>query len=195
MEPARDVTQLLLRLHGADPGASAEALEQLVPLLYDELRRLAHAQLRRERPDHTLDTTALVNEAYLRLARHDRLGARDRAQFFAVAATTMRRVLVDYARARHRLKRGGAAPHVPLDEAELLSEREADEVLALDEALGRLEAINPRGSLVVQHRFFAGLSLEETAELMGLSVPTVHRAWRAARNWLRKEVAHELPGP
>ncbi|MDX1419472.1 MAG: sigma-70 family RNA polymerase sigma factor [Rubricoccaceae bacterium] len=188
----RDVTHLLLQLDDAD--ASSEALDRLVPMLYEELRRLAHAQLRHERSGHTLNTTALVNEAYLRLVRHDRVGAEDRAQFFAVAATTMRRVLVDYARARRRLKRGGGAPHVPLDEDVLFTEQEADEVLALDEALGRFEALDPRGSQVVQYRFFVGLTLEETADVMGLSVPTVHRAWRAARNWLRKEVSQEVTG-
>ena len=195
MEAEHDVTQLLRRLREADAETSAEVLDRLLPLLYDELRTLAHAQLRRERPDHTLGTTALVNEAYLRLVQQDRLSAEDRAQFFGIAATTMRRILVDYARARRRLKRGGNPQRISLDEATLLTEREADEVLALDEALGRLEAVNPRGSQVVQHHFFGGLTLEETAEAMALSVPTVHRAWRAARNWLRKEIALELSVP
>lgn len=184
-----EVTQLLKRLHDGD----ATALEQMVPLLYDELRALARKQLRSERPGHTLNTTALVNEAYLRLVQQRRLGAEDRVKFFAIAATTMRRVLVDYARARKRLKRGGGQTLVSLDEEAFLSESEAEEVLALDEALMRLEQVNPRGVEVIQHRFFSGLSLEETAEAMGLSVPTVHRAWRAARNWLRKEVTHEPP--
>lgn len=183
-----EVTQLLKRLHDGD----ATALDQLVPLLYDELRALARKQLRSERPGHTLNTTALVNEAYLRLVQQRRLGAEGRVQFFAIAATTMRRVLVDYARARKRLKRGGGQTLISLEEEAFLSEREAEEVLALDEALMRLEQVNPRGGEVIQHRFFSGLSLEETAEAMGLSVPTVHRAWRAARNWLRKEVTQEL---
>ena len=171
----------------------AEALEHLVPLLYDELRGLAHAQLRREREGHTLGTTALVNEAYLRLVGQHRLRPEDRTHFFAAAATTMRRVLVDYARAKKRLKRGGGQAALPLEDVEaFLSEREADEVLVLDEALARLEAVNPRGSQVVQYRFFSGLTLEETAEVMSLSVKTVQRSWTAARAWLRKEVQRDL---
>ncbi len=197
MQAASDVTQLLIRLRDAE--ASADALDRLIPVLYDELRGLAHAQLRRERSDHTLNTTALVNEAYLRLVKQDKLEAEDRRQFFGVAATTMRRVLVDYARSRGRLKRGGGQQPVSLDDTglppdALLSDGEADEVLALDEALTRLEAINPRGSQVVQHRFFGGLTLEETADVMDLSVPTVHRSWRAARNWLRKEIGRDVTG-
>ncbi len=190
-----DLTPLLLRLHEAEGEASVEVLDEIVPLLYDELRTLAHAQLRNERSDHTLGTTALVNEAYLRLVKHNRLGAETRAQFFRVAVTTMRRILVDYARARNQLKRGGGQQQrVSLEQAALMSDRTADEVLAIDAALDRLEAINPRGSQVVQHRFFGGLTLEETADVMDLSVPTVHRAWRAARNWLRKEIAQEVTG-
>ena len=188
MPEAGEITQLLRRLDAGDEAA----LEQLMPLLYDELRFLARKHLRRERPDHTLNTTALVNEAYLRLVQQRRLGVEDRRGFFGIASSTMRRILVDYARARKRLKRGGDQQPVPLEEAMFLSEREAEEVLVLDEALTRLEAINPRGSQVIQHRFFGGLTLEETAEVMEISVPTVHRAWRAARNWLRKEIKGEL---
>jgi len=164
-----------------------------MPLLYDELRMVARKQLRRERRNHTLGTTALVNEAYLKLVGQQRLKAEDRGRFFAIAATTMRRILIDYARTRKRLKRGGEQTPVPLDEAEaFLTDREADEVLALDDALNRLAAVNPRGSQVVQYRFFSGLTLAETAEVMDVSVKTVQRAWVAARAWLRKEVAGEL---
>jgi RNA polymerase sigma factor (TIGR02999 family) len=189
MPTSGEVTQLLHRLDRGDEAA----LERLMPLLYDELRMVARKQLRRERRNHTLGTTALVNEAYLKLVGQQRLKAEDRGRFFAIAATTMRRILIDYARARKRLKRGGEQTPVPLDEAEaFLTDREADEVLALDDALNRLAAVNPRGSQVVQYRFFSGLTLAETAEVMDVSVKTVQRAWVAARAWLRKEVAGEL---
>jgi RNA polymerase sigma factor (TIGR02999 family) len=176
-------------LNSPDPTAANE----LVARLYDELRALARAHLRRERSGHTLDTTGLVNEAYLRLAVQSDLGGVDRARFFAIASTTMRRVLVDYARRRKRQKRGGGEVPIPLEEAEaLLTEAEADELLALDGALERFETINPRGCAVVRHRFFAGLSLEETADLLQISSKTVQREWIAARAWLRKEVARDL---
>ena len=189
MSSQSDITRLLGRVSDGDH----EALDRVVRLLYDELRAMARHRLEGERSGHTLSATALVNEVYLKLAQHRRINARDRAQFFAVAATTMRRVLVDYARAKRRHKRGGGEPHVPLDEVEpFLSDAEADEVLALDDALNRLAEINPRGAEVVQQRFYAGLSLEETAELLGVSAKTVQRDWTAARAWLRKEVARDL---
>lgn len=167
--------------------------DELVARLYDELRALAHAHLRHERTGHTLGTTGLVNEAYLRLAPQSELGLLDRPRFFAVASNTMRRVLVDYARKRKRIKRGGGDTPVQLEEVEhLLSEEEAEELLALDQALNRLEAVSPRGCAVVHHRFFAGLSLEETAEVLGVSSKTVQRDWLTARAWLRKEVARDL---
>jgi RNA polymerase sigma factor (TIGR02999 family) len=169
------------------------AADRLVTRLYDELRVLAHAHLRRERTGHTLNTTALVNEAYLRLAQQAGLEGVDRTRFFDIASATMRRVLVDYARRRKRLKRGGGEVAVDLESVEeLMSEAEADELLALEDALTRFETINPRGSAVVQSRFFAGLSLEQTAELLGVSAKTVQREWIAARAWLRKEVSHDL---
>jgi RNA polymerase sigma factor (TIGR02999 family) len=166
----------------------------LVADLYDELRVIARAQLRRERPGHTLGATALVHETYLRLANQHGLSADDHTHFFATVSTTMRRVLVDYARRRKRLKRGSGVAPVPLDAAAevALSEREADELIALDEALERLDHLNARSSLVVQHRFFGGLTLEETADVMGVSTKTVQRDWLSARAWLRKEVAHDL---
>jgi RNA polymerase sigma factor (TIGR02999 family) len=172
---------------------SPASADELVSRLYDELRALAHVHLRRERTGHTLDTTALVNEAYLRLAPQAGLAGLDRTQFFAAASNTMRRVLVDHARKRKRQKRGGGEPPARLEDVEaFLSEEEAEELIVLDQALDRLEAANPRGSAVVQHRFFAGLSLEETAELLGVSTKTVQRDWLAARAWLRKEVARDL---
>ncbi len=184
------VTALLAE---ADAG-NVEALDRLIPLVYDELRRIAHAQLRRERQDHTLNTTALVHEAYLRLVDQTRVHWRDRAHFFGVAALAMRRILVNYAEARRAAKRGGGATPVPLDEALLvLDDRQVDELLALDEALNRLRAFNPRGAQVVEYRFFAGLGYEEIAALMDVSAITVRRAWGAARAWLRRELADGLP--
>ncbi|HEX4955500.1 MAG TPA: ECF-type sigma factor [Thermoanaerobaculia bacterium] len=170
-----------------------EALERLIPLLYDELRRVARQRRLGERSDHTLGTTALVHETYLRLLDQRQIRAADRQEFLAVAAATMRRVLVDYARARCRQKRGGGESPLPLDEAEpLLAVQEAEELVALNDALERLSALHPRGALVVEQRFFGGLSLEETAGLLGVSTKTVQRDWEAARAWLRKEVAAAL---
>ncbi len=184
------VTQWLRRLRDGDEAA----LERLMPLLYDELRLLARKQLRSERPGHTLSTTALVNEAYLRLVDQRQLRAADRTQFFAIAATTMRRILVDYARTRKRLKRGGGQQPVPLEHvASFLTDEEADEVLALDAALDRLAALEPRVVQVVQCRFYSGLTLEETAQALDVSVKTVQRDWIAARAWLRKEMAEDRP--
>jgi RNA polymerase sigma factor (TIGR02999 family) len=169
------------------------AVDDLVARHYDELRHIAHAYLRRERTGGTLQTTGLVNEAYLRIAAAAGLAESERTRFFAVMATTMRRVLVDHARGRNRLKRGAGAERVPLDAAEgAISDAEAEELVALDDALTRLERINPRGSEVVEYRFFGGLTLEETASLLGVSAKTVQRDWLAARAWLRKEVMREL---
>lgn len=181
-----EVTQWIQRLRDGDEAA----LRRLVPLVYDELRQLARRQLRNERSGHTLSTTALVNEAYLRLVGQYQIRVEDRPQFFAVAATTMRRILVDYARTRKRLKRGGGQVPIPLEEAErFLTEREADEVLALDAALDRLAEMEPRAVQVVMCRFYSGLTLDETARALGISVKTAQRDWVAARAWLRKEIA------
>ena len=173
-------------------GDEPPGIDELVAHHYQELRRLAHAHVRRERAGSTLQTTGLDNEAYLRLAGLTGVTPEERTRFFAIASTAMRRVLIDHARSRRRLKRGGAVEPVPLEEVQLeLEDEEAEELLALDEALTRLERINPRGSLVVQHRFFGGLTLEETAAVLGVSLKTVQRDWLAARAWLRKEVARE----
>lgn len=185
------VTRGLADLRAGAPGA----LERLVPLLYDDLRRLARQRLRGERDGHTLDTTALVHEAYLRLASQRQLSADDRGEFFAAASNTMRRILVDYARGRGRHKRGAGVASVPLDEAEpFLSVRAAQETLALDEALTRLEAAHPRAARVFEQRLFGGLTLEQIATAHRVSTKTAHRDWEAARAWLRKEVGQDL-GP
>jgi RNA polymerase sigma factor (TIGR02999 family) len=168
----------------------------LIAQHYDELRSIARGLLRRERIGHTLDTGGLVNEAWLRLAAQSDLSEPERARFFAIAVTTMRRILVDYARARLRHKRGAGAAVISLDDAELLlSTAEADHLVVLDEALERLEAVSPRSAEVVRYRFFGGLSLEETAVLLNVSAKTVQRDWLTARAWLRKEVAQALDLP
>lgn len=192
-EGGPDTGRVTALLAAAGDG-NVDALDRLVPLVYDELRRIAHAKLRRERPDHTLNTTALVHEAYLRLVEQTRVRWRDRAHFYGVAAQAMRRILVNHAHARRAAKRGGGAQPVPLDESLLaLDDRQIDELIALDEALARLRAFNPRGARVVEYRFFAGLTYEEVAPLLDVSVITVRRAWNAARTWLRRELADDLP--
>lgn len=172
------------------------ALDRLLPLVYDELRALAGAQLRDERTGHTLSATALVHEAYVRLAARDRLTPRDRSHFFAMAAQSMRRVLVEHARARRRLKRGQGVAAIPLDRVEaLVGDQAAEELIALDEALTRLAELSPRAAQVVERRFFAGLTIEEVAASLELSTKTVQRDWLRARAWLRKEVAADLGVP
>jgi RNA polymerase sigma factor (TIGR02999 family) len=174
----------------------ARALEHVLPLVYDELRAAARRQLRAEGREHTLTPTALVHEAYLRLLQQRSIDADHRADFLGIAATTMRRVLVDHARRRLSQKRGGGEHHVPIDDLHVpLSEGEAEEVVALEDALQRLAALDERASRVVEHRFFGGLSVEESARLLQVSTKTVQRTWVAARAWLRKEVAHDLGLP
>ena len=179
-----DVTGLLLQWQHGD----RDALNRLTPLVYDELRRMAHHYVRRERHGHTLHTTALVNEAYLRLINQQKMDWQSRAHFFAVVAEVMRHTLIDYARRRHYAKRGGAAQQVSLEEAEAMTEVRAAELIALDEALEKLRKLDPRKSRVVELRYFGGLSLEETADALGLSIMTVRRDWRAAKAWLYKAV-------
>jgi RNA polymerase sigma factor (TIGR02999 family) len=184
--PATSVTDCLARLRSGQPGA----LDALLPLVYDELRAIARRQLRREDTGHTLGATALVHEAYLRLADRDHLSPNDRQHFLALAAQSMRRVLVDHARARKRKKRGLGQVALPLEDVEaFLSSAAAEEIAILDEALDRLARANPRAAQVIERRFFAGLTLAETAETLGVSLKTVHRDWLLARAWLRKEVA------
>ena len=176
------------RLLGEWTGGNKQALDELMPLVYEELRRLAHQHMAQERAGHTIQATALVNEVYLKLKDQRAAHWKNRGQFFAVAAHLMRRVLVDYARGHARAKRGGGAQQVTLDEAMLVSNEKGDEVLALDDALQKLEQFDKRKSQVAVMRFFAGLSAEETAEALSISVETVTRDWRLARAWLRKEL-------
>jgi RNA polymerase sigma factor (TIGR02999 family) len=175
-----DITQLLLEAGRGD----GRALDKLFPLVYDELRSVAHRALLRERVDHTMSTTALVHEAYLKLVDQDRAGWNDRIHFLAIAATAMRRILVDYARRQKRLKRGGNRWPVPLDDAMLVADQRADALLALDEALSALGTLNERLSRVVECRFFAGLTTEETAAALEVTARTVERDWQKARAWL-----------
>ena len=179
------VTRLLFQLHEGD----AEALDRLVSLVYDELRTLARAQLRGEAIGHTLGSTALVHEAYLRLARREKLVAEDRRHFFAIAAQAMRRVLIDHARSRRRKKRGSGIVLRSLDDVTaFFVDDAADELTAIDEAVERLALASPRAARVVECRFFAGLTLQETAEILDVSLKTVQRDWLLARAWLRKEI-------
>ena len=179
-----DVTELLGQLREGHH----EALQALVPLVERELRRLARGCLRRERRNHTLQTTALVNEAYIRLANQRHTDWRNRAQFFGIAATLMRRILVDYARRRGYEKRGGEAVTIPLDEAAVLSPERGAELIALDEALQRLAAHDERKHRVVELRYFGGASSEEIAEILGVSAITVKRDWQVAKAWLHREL-------
>jgi RNA polymerase sigma-70 factor, ECF subfamily len=165
------------------------ALEKLMPLVMGELRRLAKSQLRRERPGHTLQTTALVNEAYLKLVEQNRVHWQNRSHFFAIAAQCMRRILVDYAKTRLREKRGGAARQVELSEAISLSVEQSQELLALDAALKKLAAEDERKSKVVELRYFGGYGVAEIAEMLDVSEATVARDWRMARAWLRREIS------
>jgi len=179
------VTQLLVDWSNGNKAA----LDQLMPLVYKELRRLASQYLRRERHNHTLQSAALVNEAYLRLVDYSNLRWQDRAQFFGLAAQLMRRILIDHARSHHYAKRGGGAYRVSLDEAAVLSEERASDLVTLDDALTSLEAVDPRKSQVVELRFFGGLNIEETAEVLKLSSMTVQREWRWAKAYLYREIS------
>jgi RNA polymerase sigma-70 factor (ECF subfamily) len=163
------------------------ALDKLAPIVYDELRRLARYYLHRERPGHSLQATALVNEAYLRLVDYKRMRWENRAHFFAVSAQLMRRILVDHAR-RHNLKRGGGVQHVELQDTVVIGEDRAENLLALDEALQSLARMDARKARVVELRFFGGLSVEETAEVLQISTVTVMRDWSSARAWLYREM-------
>jgi RNA polymerase sigma factor (TIGR02999 family) len=177
------IAQVLADWSNRDPAAR----DRLVPVVYEELRRLAHHYMRNEREGHTLQTTALVNELYLRFAGIDAMGWRDRAHFFAMAATLMRRVLVDYARHRGRDKRGGGLSVISIDENMIAPQRAVD-VVALDDALERLAAVDPQQGRVVELRFFAGLSVKETAEALNISPATVKRDWATAKLWLYNEL-------
>jgi len=179
-----EITGLLIAWGDGDK----TSLDRVIPLVYQELRRLAHRQMRRERPDNTLQTTALVNEAYLRLIDYERMRPRDRAHFFAIAAQAMRRILIERARSRRSAKRGSGAKQISLDEAADVSDERAADLVALDEALTNLATIDPRKCQIVELRYFGGLTTEETAEVVGVSTPTIERDWRTAKIWLHREI-------
>jgi RNA polymerase sigma-70 factor, ECF subfamily len=179
-----EVKALLAELAEGQPGAA----EKLIPLVYDELKRLARHYMQRERVGHTLQTTALVHEAYLRLVRETAPNWRDQSHFFGVAAEVMRRILIDYARSHLREKRGGSKVVLPLNEALAFSPEHSDELVRLDEALTRLSRMDPRQGRIVELRFFGGLTIEETARLLEISPKTVKRDWAVAKAWLYNEL-------
>ena len=180
-----ELTQLLNSWSNGDD----QALDKLIPLVYAELRKLARRYMGRENPDHTLQTSALINEAYLKLVDQQSVQWQNRAHFFAVAAQVMRHILIDHARAHRFAKRGAGAAKVSLDETAVLTDERASELIALDDALTTLASLDLRKSRIVELRFFGGLSIEETAEIMKVSPKTVTREWRSARAWLRQEMS------
>ncbi len=180
-----EVTELLL----AARDGRREALDRLMPLVYEELKGIARNRLRAERRNHSLNTTALVHETYLKIVDQTRAQWRDRAQFFAIASTLMRRILVDHARKQRSTKRGGERTRVPLDATQLSIDEEADRLVALDDALGRLASVDERLCRVVECRFFAGLSEQETAEVLGVTTRTVERYWAKAKALLYMELS------
>ena len=185
-EPGGDVTTLLAQVREGNQ----EAANRLIPLIYAELRRMASARMRRERRGHTLQATALVHEVYLRMTGGQQAEWQNRAHFFAIAAHTMRQILLDHARHRQAAKRGGSDNRrVNIDAELLIAPEKLEDVLALDEALERLEELEPRQARQVELRFFAGMSVEEAAEVMGMSQITLKRDWRSAKAWLHREMA------
>ncbi len=185
----KEVTQLL----GAWSGGDERALEKLIPLVQPELHRLAHHYMSRERAGHTLQTTALLDEAYLLLVDHNKRDWQNRTHFVAAAAQLMRRIMVDHARERHALKRGAGALKVTLDEAAAVTETRSEGLLALDDALERLAAQDPRKSQIVELRYFGGLTVEEVAEFLKLSQRTIEREWNMAKAWLYRALSGEEP--
>lgn len=193
MGSQKNATELLLALSGGDRAA----IHDLIPLVYDELRAIARRRLRFERTGHTLDTAGLVHEAYLKLIQLDRVQWQSRAHFLAIAAQAMRNILVSYARRRRQLKRGAGAAHVPLEQVGdsiepalgALSEGDAERILELEEALERLAVLNPRHAHMVECRFYGGMTVEETAEVLAVSPGTVKRDWRLLRRWLGRELS------
>jgi RNA polymerase sigma factor (TIGR02999 family) len=184
MSEQADITEVLKRWTAGDE----RALDHLMPLVYGQLKRLAHSRLRQERKDHTLNTTALVHEAYLRLVDVDQVAWKDRAHFFALASRVMRRLLVDYAKKRNAVKRGGLQIHVPLEEELVMSEQHAERVIELNECLEKFEQEYPRQAMAIEHRYFGGLTNTEIGAVLGISHATVERDLRFARTWL----AHNL---
>ena len=187
-EPPENITELLAS-YGR---GNKESLDQLMPIVYDELRRQAARYLRREQAGHTLQTTALIHEAYVRLVDQRNMQWQNRAHFFGIAAQMMRRILVDHARSKKRVKRGGSEIRVSLDDVNVAAKGQDLDVVALDEALDRLAQIDEQQSRVVELRFFSGLSVEETAEVMGISKSTVKRDWSMAKAWLHRELSGEI---
>ena len=189
MEEASSKRGEITEMLKACVGGNREAMDKLVPLVYEELHRQAHRYLNRERSHHTLQTTALVHEAYLRLIEYRFVDWQNRAHFFGMAANMMRRILVNYAVSRHREKRGGADENLPLEEALTVAAEESDvDLLALDKALNELAELDERQAQIVELRFFSGLSIEETAEVLKISPATVKRDWNMAKTWLRSEL-------
>jgi len=180
----RNITQLLVAWNGGDKAA----LDQLIPIVYEELRRQASRYLRQERPGHTLQTTALIHEAYLRLVDQKSVQWQNRAQFFGIAAQLMRRILVDHARTKHRAKRGGSAVRISLSDATAATQDANLDLVELDQALNRLAEIDPQQSKIVELRFFSGLNVEETAAALNISPATVKRDWSVAKAWLHREI-------
>ena len=179
-----NITQLLAELTGGNNAA----VDALVPLVYDELHRVAHMHLRKERRNHTLNATALVHEAYFKLVDQTKVNWQNRAHFFAIASQAMRRILINYALQRKAQKRGGDDVKITFVDENVMRESQPEELLALDEALNRLKLINERQSKIIEYWFFVGLTHEEIAEVLGISVPTVRRDWRLARAWLSREL-------
>jgi RNA polymerase sigma factor (TIGR02999 family) len=188
MDPQGEVTMLLAAWGKGDPSA----LNKLIPLVYAELYRIARRVWGQHRQDNILQPTALINEAYLKLANAENASFQDRCHFFAVASTAMRQILVNHAKSRLSFKRGGGNVRVPLDEVQRAVDHEAEEIVSLHEALEALQTVDPRKSKVVEMRYFGGLSVEETAEALGVSVGTVNRDWRLARSWLIRQINREL---
>ena len=184
--PTTEITGLLIDWSNGDQ----TALDKLLPLVEKELRRIAHSYMRREDPDHTLQTTALVNEAYLKLIDQKKTRWQNRAHFFGIAAQIMRRILLNYARDKHRKKRGGNVVQVSLSEVSVVSLEKTGELVALDEALHRLALVDERKSRVVELRYFGGLDVDETAEVLKVSPVTVMRDWKFAKAWLVREIGH-----
>jgi RNA polymerase sigma-70 factor, ECF subfamily len=185
MAGAEEITRLLAEWSGGNQAA----LDKLVPMVYDELRSVASNHMRRERPDHLLQTTALVHEAYLRLIGRQHVSCQTRTQFLSIAAQLMRRVLVDYARNRDRAKRGDGVPSLPLDEVAVLSDDRAEQLMAIHAALEGLSSLDARKARVFELKYFGGMSEEEVAEALSVSPVTVSRDWRMAKVWMRREIA------
>ena len=187
MDPKGEVTSLLAAWSKGDP----TALDELMPLVYSELHRIARRLWNKHQQGNTLQPTALINEAYLKLAHAENTTFQDRCHFFAVASTAMRQVLVNHAKSRLSAKRGGGNADVPVDEFQRAADQEATDIVSLNQALEALEDLDPRKSKIVEMRYFGGLSIEETAEALGVSMATVNREWRLARSWLIREMRGE----